>query len=109
MMRGMAARARNVLLITSDQQHWHTLGCLNGDSILDRLDALRTFIDERYKLTVYYDRDYGELFDLAEDPHEVRNLWHDPAAGALKHDLIRRLLFAELGREPLPMPRIAGA
>ena len=70
---------------------------------------LRTFIDERYKLTVYYHRDYGELFDLAEDPHEVRNLWHDPAAGALKHDLIRRLLHAELGREPLPMPRIAGA
>jgi len=70
---------------------------------------LRTFIDERYKLTVYYHRDYGELFDLAADPHEVRNLWDLPAARELKNSLIRRLLHAELGREPLPMPRIAGA
>ena len=70
---------------------------------------LRTFIDERYKLTVYYNRDYGELFDLVEDPQEVRNLWDVPAARELKNDLIRRLLHAELGREPLPMPRIAGA
>ena len=70
---------------------------------------LRTFIDERYKLTVYYHRDYGELFDLAADPHEVRNLWDVPAARELKYELMRKLLFAELGREPLPMPRIAGA
>ena len=70
---------------------------------------LRTYIDERYKLTVYYNRDYGELFDLAADPQELRNLWDAPAAHELKHDLIRKLLHAELGREPLPMPRIAGA
>ena len=70
---------------------------------------LRTFINERYKLTVYYNRDYGELFDLADDPHEVRNLWNVPAARELKNDLIGKLLHAELGREPLPMPRIAGA
>ena len=70
---------------------------------------LRTFIDQRHKLTVYYNRDYGELFDLAADPREVRNLWDVPAARELKHDLIRKLLHAELGREPLPMPRIAGA
>ena len=70
---------------------------------------LRTYIDQRYKLTVYYRRDYGELFDLAEDPHEVRNLWDVPAARELKNCLIRKLLDAELGREPLPMPRIAGA
>ena len=70
---------------------------------------LRTFIDERYKLTIYFNRDYGELFDLVEDPQEVSNLWDVPAARDLKNDLIRRLLHAELGREPLPMPRIAGA
>ena len=36
---------------------------------------IKTYVDERYKLTVYYNRDYGELFDLQEDPHEVNNLW----------------------------------
>lgn len=29
---------------------------------------LRTFINDRYKLTVYYRQTYGELFDLAGDP-----------------------------------------
>ena len=70
---------------------------------------VKTYVEDRYKLTVYYRRDYGELFDLADDPGEVHNLWDAPEAQALKHELIRRLLFAEMGKEPLPMPRIAGA
>ena len=70
---------------------------------------LKTYVEERYKLTVYFQRDYGELFDLATDPGEVDNLWDVPEARELKNDLIRRLLFAEMGKEPLPMPRIAGA
>ena len=70
---------------------------------------VKTYVEDRYKLTVYYRRDYGELFDLRSDPGEVDNLWDAPEARELKHELIRRLLFAEMGKEPLPMPRIAGA
>ncbi len=70
---------------------------------------VKTYVDERYKLTVYFQRDYGELFDLAEDPGERRNLWDAPGARALKADLMRKLLAAEMGKEPLPMPRIACA
>lgn len=70
---------------------------------------LKTCVDRRYKITVYYNRDYGELFDLETDPGEMRNLWDDPASRDLKADLIRRLLFAEMGKEPLWMPRVAGA
>jgi uncharacterized sulfatase len=69
----------------------------------------KTYVDDRYKLTVYYDCDYGELFDLQEDPDEVDNRWNDPACEDLKGDLIRDLLFAEMGKEPLWMPRIAVA
>jgi len=64
---------------------------------------------DRYKLTVYYNRDYGELFDLQEDPAEVNNLWQDPASQELKQHLILKTLFAEMGKEELPMPRIWGA
>ena len=69
----------------------------------------KTYVDERYKLTVYFNRDYGELFDLEEDPGEVSNLWDDPDHRELKAELTRELLFAEMGKEPLWMPRVAGA
>jgi len=29
---------------------------------------MKTYVEDRYKLTVYYQRPYGELFDLQEDP-----------------------------------------
>ena len=70
---------------------------------------MKTYIDERYKLTVYYGREYGELFDLRDDPGEVDNLWDNPAFSALRAGLTTKLLFAEMGKEPLPMPRIWGA
>jgi arylsulfatase A-like enzyme len=70
---------------------------------------VKTYVDERYKLTVYYRRDYGELFDLQKDPDEANNLWDDPRHASLKCELLRQLLFAEMGKEPLWMPRIWGA
>lgn len=70
---------------------------------------VKTYVNERYKLTVYYNRDYGELFDLQQDPQEINNLWNKPEYAELKADLTLKLLFAEMGKEPLWMPRIAGA
>ncbi len=70
---------------------------------------VKTYVDERYKITVYYQRDYGEIFDLKGDPGELNNLWTDPAHQGLKAELIRKLLFAEMGKEPLWMPRVSGA
>ena len=70
---------------------------------------IKTYIEDRYKLTVYFQRDYGELFDLQEDPGEKNNMWDCPEHQDLKAELTRKLLFAEMGKEPLWMPRIAGA
>lgn len=70
---------------------------------------LKTYVDERYKLTVYYRREYGELFDLLQDPKELNNLWDEPEHQELKHRLLRLLLDAEMGKEPLWMPRVWGA
>ncbi len=70
---------------------------------------LKTYIEDRYKITVYYNQSYGELFDLETDPEELHNLWDDPNSIELKSDLIARFLSAQLGAEPLPMPRISGA
>ncbi|WP_309120645.1 sulfatase-like hydrolase/transferase [Paenibacillus sp.] len=66
----------------------------------------KTYVDRRYKLTVYYNQTYGELFDLEEDPEERNNRWDDPAFAAIKSGLLLKFVWAELGKEPLAMPRI---
>lgn len=69
----------------------------------------KTYVDQRYKITVYYNQTYGEIFDLQEDPNELNNLWDDPNASQLKMELLMKYIWAELGKEPMPMPRISGA
>jgi arylsulfatase A-like enzyme len=70
---------------------------------------MRTYVTDAYKITVYRDGDEGELFDLANDPNEVKNLWADPAAAELKCRLLHEFMQATLRAEPVRMPRIAGA
>jgi arylsulfatase A-like enzyme len=52
--------------------------------------------DERHKLVVYHGNDYGELYDLREDPNEHRNLWEDPASARTRNDLIKRSFDASI-------------
>ncbi len=48
---------------------------------------------DRYKLIEYYgEGDYWELFDLQEDPHELRNLYGEPGHGQLVEELRAELL-----------------
>ncbi len=70
---------------------------------------MRSFVTQRYKITVYRDGNDGELFDLQEDPGELRNLWHDPAAAEIKARLLHEFLQATLQAESTRMPRIANA
>jgi arylsulfatase A-like enzyme len=70
---------------------------------------LRTYIEARYKLTVYRDQEYGELFDLQSDPDERHNLWDDPRSVDIRAEMLRKSLNAEITREPMRLPRIAHA
>ncbi len=70
---------------------------------------LKTYVDERYKITVYYNQEYGELFDLRADPQETNNLWDNPEYKELKMELLLKYIWAEMGKEPLKMPRISTA
>lgn len=67
---------------------------------------LKTFVDERYKITLYYQQKYGELFDLQEDPGEIHNLWDNPDYAEIKSDLMFKYVWAEMGKEPMRMPRV---
>jgi uncharacterized sulfatase len=70
---------------------------------------MRTYINQRYKLTVHFNQRYGELYDLEVDPGEYVNLWDDPDSQELKQNLLLDFMHAEMAKAPLPMPRIAGA
>lgn len=49
-----------------------------------------TWVESRYKLVTYATRDYGELYDLAHDPHQRRNLYDDPASQGIRDHLIAK-------------------
>ena len=70
---------------------------------------LRTLITQRYKMTIYRDQPYGELFDLRDDPDERVNLWGAVAASEVKAEMFQKLAYAEMRREPTAFGRIAGA
>ena len=57
---------------------------------------MKTYIDKRYKITAYYNQDYGEIFDLVNDPQEIKNLWSDTK---LRAQLMEKLLQAEMLKE----------
>lgn len=71
--------------------------------------VLRTYVDSRYKMTVYQAFECGEFFDLEEDPDEFHNRWDDPAYAGAKAAVMLKFLQAEMKKDILPMPRVWGA
>jgi len=63
--------------------------------------SLRTVRAGDSKLTVDMHSGDGELYDLARDPHEMRNLYNAPAAAKLRRDLERMLDSRPNDKRPL--------
>ncbi|MCY4118357.1 MAG: sulfatase-like hydrolase/transferase [Caldilineaceae bacterium] len=55
----------------------------------DYMTMVRT---AEWKLVHFLDEPFGQLFDLASDPHEIHNLWDDPIHTGQKQELLERLL-----------------
>jgi uncharacterized sulfatase len=55
-------------------------------------------ITPTHKLCFYANRDYGELYDLVEDPNQIENLWDRPRQATLKQELLRSLLSEQITR-----------
>ncbi len=70
---------------------------------------LRAYVDKRYKLVLMQNNTYGELYDLEEDPGELDNRFNDEEFKDIKAELMMKYIWAELEKESLFMPRIAGA
>ena len=70
---------------------------------------VQSYVDARYKITVYREGNFGEIFDLEADPGEVANLWDDPDSAPLKSRLLLAMAQGVMRSEPTRMPRVAVA
>lgn len=52
---------------------------------------IRTLVTEHARLSIYANREFGELYDHSLDPEERTNLYAEPAAEPLKADLTAQL------------------
>ncbi|MFW6286767.1 MAG: sulfatase [Candidatus Sumerlaeota bacterium] len=73
------------------------------------LVSQRTFLYGDYKMVVYRDADYGELYNMQDDPDQLTNLWDDPDAAAVKSSMMHRLNRANMERQGQFPPRISNA
>ena len=68
---------------------------------------IRALYDGRYKYARYFDPGADsefELYDLQEDPLEVRNLAGDPSSQSLQNEMAARLREAEAKEMALVPP-----
>jgi len=96
------------------------LPCINGanqhrDSLLiefndgfarngfDSSARVRSIVKKEWQLSVYKDQNWGELYDLENDPRQTHNLWDNPAHSATKASLfeeLTQLLIGQMDESP---------
>lgn len=69
----------------------------------------KTFITNEYKLVVYHNRKYGELYNLISDPQQYNNLWDNPEYRDIRDELMQRLISAEMEKEGILRERVSMA
>ena len=68
--------------------------------------SVHTIVDESWRLSVWQGCDWGELYDLENDPFELNNLWSDTKSRPVKSNLLIQLVQAVQDRaetSPYPM------
>lgn len=97
LLHGEAWERRSLLIEHEDNiAHWG----------FERPAHSRTLLRDGYRLTLYQDQAWGELYHLERDPHETRNLWDDPTHREQRHALTEALLRQMLAAsETSPWPK----
>ena len=61
------------------------------DGILQETEFMTMVRSKDWKLVHFVDEPHGQLFNLRDDPDEVRNLWHDAESAQAKQELLDEL------------------
>jgi len=70
----------------------------------DKPARVRALVTAQWRYTMYLDEDWGELYDLRNDPNETNNLWDNDEHKAIRAKLAERLthhLTAQMDESPL--------
>jgi len=71
----------------------------------DRPQRVRTVVTDRHRMSVREGENWWELYDLRDDPLEMRNIYDDPSYTDTRHRLtetmLRRMIELQ-DRAPLP-------
>ena len=95
--RGETEQLRDALLIEEEGQRV-ILG-------IDTRVRCRSLLTDRYRMTIYDAAEWGELYDVQEDPDELNNLWNDPESIGLRGKLMEKLAYMNLALvEKSPYP-----
>jgi N-sulphoglucosamine sulphohydrolase, C-terminal len=78
-------------------------------SLFEYKDGSKSLLTLNHHLYLPLNSSEGKIYDLKTDPKEVNNLWSDPESKEIKEKLLLMFLWAQLDKECMPMPRIAGA
>jgi len=65
----------------------------------------QTFVTNEWKLVLYRDQDWGELYDRRSDPEQFHNLYHQPEHRDTRDALTRKLLQANMQSSGRPGSR----
>lgn len=69
---------------------------------------VRTILSAHWRMSIYEGCDWGELYDLSRDPHEMVNLFDEPAHRKVRAELFEQLarqMMAQADRSPAPTAR----
>ena len=69
------------------------------------VQRVKMLVTEKWKLLHYGTTEYGELYNVTNDPEDLNNLWDDPAHAGVRSELIESLLI-ELINDEAGDPRI---
>ena len=71
---------------------------------VDKFFRVRTFVDGRWRVTLWVDDGFGEMYDRERDPHELCNLWNNSGNKEEKARLVEQMLREQYRYSDL-MPR----